>query len=87
MFIVTLVVVIVSAGLPQLDVEHVGSDHLRVTAAVVLALDQIHELVVDASAVREEERGAGRPESGKREAGGATSGEWKRKRGAAECCC
>jgi hypothetical protein len=53
------VVVGVAGDAPEVDVEHVGGDDLVVAADAVLALDVVHELVVDARAVRHEEAGAG----------------------------
>ena len=56
---VVLVVVSMTADLPQIQVEHVGGDHLRVATHVVLLADELHQLVVDVGSVREEEAGAG----------------------------
>ena len=52
---VLLVVLPVSRGVPQLDVVHVGGHDLGVSALVVFALDKVHESVVDASTVGQEE--------------------------------
>jgi hypothetical protein len=61
-FVLTLVVIIMTALLPELDVEDVGRDDLLVAARRVLVLDQAHQLVVDAGAVGKEEGGTGTPE-------------------------
>mmetsp|Transcript_240 Transcript_240/g.510 ORF Transcript_240/g.510 Transcript_240/m.510 type:complete len:309 (-) Transcript_240:902-1828(-) len=45
----------VAGGLPQLEVVHVGRDHLRVAALPVLLADDLHQLVVQPAAVRQEE--------------------------------
>mmetsp|Transcript_47664 Transcript_47664/g.158892 ORF Transcript_47664/g.158892 Transcript_47664/m.158892 type:complete len:471 (-) Transcript_47664:421-1833(-) len=50
----------VARRLPQLEVEDVWGDDLVVVALEVLGLDHIHQLVVDARAVRQEEARAGR---------------------------
>jgi hypothetical protein len=57
---VLLVLVIVAADLPKLDVVHVGRDDLLVAADEVLLAQKIGELVIDACTVRVEERGAWR---------------------------
>ena len=50
----------VARRLPQLEVEDVWGDDLVVVALEVLGLDHVHQLVVDARAVRQEEARAGR---------------------------
>eukprot|EP00760_Papus_ankaliazontas_P030251 PhM_4_TR468/c1_g1_i2/m.80221 len=57
---VVLVLVVVTGDLPELRVVHVGRDDLLEAAAAVLAAHELRERVVDAGAVLEEERGAGR---------------------------
>mmetsp|Transcript_2393 Transcript_2393/g.7077 ORF Transcript_2393/g.7077 Transcript_2393/m.7077 type:complete len:787 (+) Transcript_2393:404-2764(+) len=52
---VVAVVVRVPRRLPQVEVEHVGSDHLLVAADPVLVADEAHQLVVDARTRRLEE--------------------------------
>mmetsp|Transcript_9657 Transcript_9657/g.17055 ORF Transcript_9657/g.17055 Transcript_9657/m.17055 type:complete len:222 (+) Transcript_9657:1464-2129(+) len=50
---VVFVVVCMSAGDPEIKVEHVGCDHLIVLILPVLFSDVIHKCVVDASAMRQ----------------------------------
>lgn len=57
---VLLVILPMSRSVPQLDVIHVGRHDLSVAALVVLALDKVHEGVIDAGSVREEEARSGR---------------------------
>ena len=53
-------VLLVARGLPEVDVLHVGRNHLREAADGVLAAHDLHHAVLEARAVREEEAGAGR---------------------------
>jgi diacylglycerol kinase len=49
---VILVVLIVTGSLPELKVEHIGSDNLVISTDAILISDQVNEFVVDLSSVR-----------------------------------
>ena len=56
---VLLVVLVVTRGLPEINVEHVGGHNLLETTLLVLSTDERDESVVDAGSVGEEEARSG----------------------------
>lgn len=48
------VILVVSRGLPQVDVEHVGTDHFSKASEGLLSPDDGHHLVLEAGAISQE---------------------------------
>lgn len=46
---VVLIVLVMTRGLPQLEVKHVWSDYLIISSDSIFSFDQVDELVIDLS--------------------------------------